>query len=150
MPLSWVPISLLAAGLAAEKTELEICSLNHQDSVGDCWACQHSLSSPGLDFSLHNSDILGKKLSVAKQTWIWSIPVAGLCSSVSPSSTWVTEPHSNNPKTAGVSETISKSQSLIFHWCVCGLKQVIELLSSVIKWGGQVAFLSMELWHGLN
>lgn len=85
--LSRVSISLLAAGLAAEETELEICSLNHQGSVGDCSALQHSLSSLGLDFSLHNSDTLRKKLNVAKQTWIWSIPVAGVCSSVPPSST---------------------------------------------------------------
>lgn len=77
--LSRVPISLLAAGLAAEKIKLEICSLNHQDSVRDCWTRQHSLSSPVLDFSLHNSDTLGKTLSMAKQTWIWWLVCVPLC-----------------------------------------------------------------------
>lgn len=84
--------------LAAEETKPEICYLNHQGSVGDCCALQHSLSSWGLDFSLHNSDPLGKKINTDKQTWIWSIPVAGVYSSVSPSSTRVTEPHRNNHK----------------------------------------------------
>lgn len=76
--LSRVSISLLAAGLAAEETELEICSLNHQGSVGDCSALQHSLSSLGLDFSLHNSDTLKKKVECG-QTNLDLVHPCGWC-----------------------------------------------------------------------